>query len=180
MKKHTKKQQTHLTKEHLRMLQPALAGHRLEAIITVALVTGARRDELLQMKWQDLDLEQCELRIANTKTKHNARVIRLPEEVIEVLVRYQRRQMDAQVQAGSDWQHLDLIFSDDVGGMLRFEEVLNEWYEILARAALPPIPFHELRAARGRALYEQVYASRKRSDGTQGGDPSSDTNSDGL
>ena len=47
----------HLTEEQARKLREALRGHPLEAIITLALVTGMRRDELLRLKWQDLDLE---------------------------------------------------------------------------------------------------------------------------
>ncbi len=42
----------HLTDEQADQLLEALRGHDLEAIITLALVTGMRRDELLKLQWQ--------------------------------------------------------------------------------------------------------------------------------
>ena len=50
--------ENHLTQEHARMLLEAVRGDRLGAIITLALMTGLRRDELLGLKWQAVDLEK--------------------------------------------------------------------------------------------------------------------------
>lgn len=173
MKKRTK---NHLTEEHIRTLREALQGHPREAIITLALVTGARLDELLQMAWKDLDLEKRELRIPNTKTKNGERRISLPEEVIELL---KQQHLNAQAEAGADWQDHDLIFPDDVGGPLMPERLLQDWYKILEQAALPRLSSHELRTARGRALYEQIRAAKERSDEEQDSGLSPDKNGDG-
>src|SRR6266567_4413184 len=75
----------HLTEEQADQLREALRGHQLEAIITLALVTGLRRDELLGLQWQDLDLERRELRVLNSKTKSSHRIIHLPQEFYSIL-----------------------------------------------------------------------------------------------
>ena len=68
--------ENHLTQEQARMLLEAIRGDRLEAIITLALSTGLRRDELLGLQWQAVDLEQRELLILNTKMQSGSRKIR--------------------------------------------------------------------------------------------------------
>src|SRR5258708_36691484 len=113
--------ENHLTQEHARMLLEAVRGDRLEAIITLALITGLRRDELLGLKWQAVDLEKRELLILNTKTKSGSRKIRVPKEVTEDLRQHRLRQEENRVQAGVAWQHLDLAFADRAGGPLRPE-----------------------------------------------------------
>lgn len=54
-------------------LREALRGQPLEAIITVALVRGMRRDELLRLRWREIDLEKRELRVRDTKTQSSER-----------------------------------------------------------------------------------------------------------
>jgi integrase len=41
-----------------RSVRESLQGHRLEALATLALLTGMRRDELLHLTWAEVDLEQ--------------------------------------------------------------------------------------------------------------------------
>ncbi len=96
----------HLTDEQTDQLLEALRGHDLEAIITLALVTGMRRDELLELQWQDVDLEKRELRVRNTKTKSSQRMIHLTQGVAEALRQHQMRQMDARWEAGTASQNL--------------------------------------------------------------------------
>ncbi len=88
----------HLTEEQARKLLEALPGHPLEAIIMLALVTGLRRDELLGLKWQGLDLEKREVRVRNTKTQSSDRMIHLPTGVTEVLEQHRIRQMEEQAE----------------------------------------------------------------------------------
>lgn len=159
----------HLTEEQARKLLQVLQGHHLEAIITLAVVTGMRRDELLSLQWQDIDMEKHELRVRNSKTKDGHRMIRLPEEVTEVLKQHRIRQMEARLEAGIAWQDLDLVFTDRAGGPLRPEHLLQGFYEILARAELPHLRFHDLRVARYWALHERLRTAREGIDNAQAG-----------
>lgn len=64
----------------------------------IELATGLRRGELLGLKWEDLDLEQCTLRVqrqvsringevveAPLKTKNSYRTISLGEDAVGIL-----------------------------------------------------------------------------------------------
>jgi integrase len=161
--------ENHLTQEHARMLLEAVRGDRLEAIITLALMTGLRRDELLGLQWQAVDLEKRELLVLNTKTQSGSRKIRVPEEVTEVLRQHHLRQAEDRLEAGVAWQNLDLVFADRAGGPLRPEHLVQRFHALLSRAELPPLRFHELRMARYRALHQRVRTAQKRSNSAQAG-----------
>jgi integrase len=159
----------HLTEEQARKLLEALPGHPLEAIIMVALVTGIRRDELLHLKWQDLDLEKREVRVRNTKTQSSDRMIHVPTGVTEVLKQHRIRQTEAQLEAGTAWQNLDLVFPDSSGGVLGPDQLVKGFYKILEQAELPPLRFHDLREARWRALNARLRTAKEGLEGAQGG-----------
>ena len=151
----------YLTEEQAQKLREALRGHNLEAILTLALVTGMRRDELLSLKWRDIDLEKHELQVLSSKTKSNYRTIHVPEEITELLKQHHLRQMEARLVAGIAWRDLDLVFP------IERDQLLKGFHEILEQAELPPILFHELRAARYRALRERLRAAKEGLDGAQ-------------
>ena len=134
------------TEEQAEKLRNYLNGHHLEAIITLALVTGMRRDELLSLKWQDVDLEKRNLSVQNTKTKGRD-AISIPEDIVEMLQQHALRQKDAQLDARLTWRNLDLVFTNERGEPLRPHQLLKEFHEILERAELPRISFHDVRAA---------------------------------
>jgi integrase len=141
-----------LTKEQEYRLREVLRGHHLEALITLAFVTGMRRDELLSLHWQDIDLDQRELRVLNSKTKRDQRIISCEDWMTELLMQHRLRQRQAQSEAGSAMPHLDLVFASPLGGFLKPEQLLKEFAEILEQAELSRIRFHDLRKAYWRAL----------------------------
>ncbi len=143
------------TPEQERRLREVLRGHHREAILTLACVTGMRRDELLCLTWQDIDLSKRELRILNSKTKRDHRVIHCSESVSELLTQHQRSLREAQLEAGQAWSHLDLVFPDHMGGFLKPEQLLKEFDAILEQAELPRIRFHDLRGSHWRKLQAQ-------------------------
>src|SRR5436305_8536746 len=136
----------HLTEEQVKKLRDRLKGHHLEAIITLDLVTGMRRDELLSLRWQDVNLEKGDLRIQNTKAKKSDRVIHIPEDVTEMLKQHHLHQMETQGKAGLAWANLDLVFPDQTGEPLRHHQLVNASYEAFEQAGLPRLGFHDLRA----------------------------------
>jgi len=134
------------TEEQAKKLRVHLKGHHLEAIVTLALVTGMRRDELLALKWQDVDLEKRNLSVQSTKTK-DSNAIQIPEDIAEMLRQHSLRQKDTQLSAGLTWANLDLVFTDERGEPLEPHQFLQEFHEIFEQAELPRVSFHDLRAA---------------------------------
>ena len=142
--------------EQTQKLRDAFRGHELEALITLALVTGLRHDELLSLKWQDVDLEKGELTVRNAKTTNSNRAISLPEAVALLLKEHQMHQTEAQEKAGPTWANLDLVFPDSEGSPLDPHQLVKGFNAILKQAELPRISFHDLRRAVGQNLYNTL------------------------
>jgi integrase len=105
-----------------------------------------RRDELLALKWQDVDQEKRNLLVQNTKTK-GSDAIHISEDIAEMLRQHSLRQKDARLSAGRASPNLDLVFTDVRGEPLETHQFLKEFHEIRSQAELPHISFHDLRAA---------------------------------
>lgn len=142
-------------------VRESLQRHRLEALATLALLTGMRRDELLHLTWAEVDLEQGELHILNAKTKRNVRVITLSQEVAQMLRDHQLRQMEQGREAERADPRSDLVFPDDTGGVFNPQRFGEVWHTLLEHAGFPLLRFHELRMLVWRRLLEQVRTSRE-------------------
>ena len=113
----------------------------------VEMATGLRRGELLGLKWEDIDLEQGDLRVkrqiaringevieAPLKTKNAYRTLPLAEDTIVVL-KQQRKKVGS-----SPW-----VFPSPTGGPISPDSVLHMLHRVLKRAGLPKVRFHDLR-----------------------------------
>jgi integrase len=148
-----------LTQKQAFWLLKTAQGHKLEALITVALATGMRRGELLGLQWQDINFEDRSLQIRRSmvrlgnrgvvesqpKTLKSRRRVVLPQFVIEVLKQHRTRQLEAQLRAGTAWQENDLVFCNGFGRFFDQGQLHVEFQKFLKDAGLPPIRFHDLR-----------------------------------
>ena len=101
----------------------------------VSLLTGARRANVLAMRWSDVNLERGEWRIEETKTG-DAQTIPLTSEVIDIL---QRRKKQA-----------DSIFVfPGIGKSGHMVEPKSGWKRIMVRAGLKNVRIHDLRRTLG-------------------------------
>lgn len=138
-----------LTAEQVQRLREVFAGHPLEVLFTLALVTGMRREELLHLHWHDVKLEQMELQITSPKTGE-PRIVALPADVTALLTQHRARQ-----QAGATWHADGRVFSDETGGPLTAPQLFQAFHTLAQQAGMPHLRFHDLRHADGQALYEQ-------------------------
>lgn len=113
----------------------------------IELATGLRREELLGLKWEDINLEQGSLRVqrqicridgeiveAPLKTKNAYRTLPLSVDAVEVL-QEQRRKTGASVY----------VFPSPTGGPISPDSVLHMLHRVLNRAVLPKVRFHDFR-----------------------------------
>jgi integrase len=143
-----------------RRLMQVAKGERLEALYTLALMTGLRRGELLGLRWQDVDLESRRLVIRRSlqidgegrwvlgapKTKRSRRPVLLTATAAEALRRHRDRQAAEREQAADLWHDQDLVFANTVGNPVGEKELLHRsFYPLLERAGLPKVRFHDLR-----------------------------------
>ncbi len=104
----------------------------------VGLLTGARRNEVLQMRWQDLDVAEKVWRIPETKADRPHR-IPMPDAVLMELSKLPRLKDNPYVFCGR-WGKSHLI------------NVARPWQRIRTEAGLDDVRIHDLRRTLGSWL----------------------------
>ena len=137
----------------------ATAGHRLEALFSVALSLGLRRGEAIGLRWRDVDFGVGNLRVTNSlerikgkgvrlselKTERAQRTLRIPQVCAAALKRQRARQDVDRQWAGNRWIEGDFVFATRIGTPLQPEMVTREFKAALRAARLPEVRFHSLR-----------------------------------
>ena len=145
--------------EQARMLLESVREHRLEVLLTMAVVTGMRRGELLALTWSNIDFERHSLQVGNTvdyipkygyvqtepKTKAGKRLIRLPAFLMDMLKAHRVQQEEQRSKVGTAWENRDLVFPDLKGGYFNPNYLLRVFKKILENAGVPHMHFHDLR-----------------------------------
>jgi integrase len=153
------RQGTPLTLVQAKKLLEGIQGHRLEAVLMMAVITGMRKGEIIALRWSDIDLERRVLRVLHTvdyipgygyvenepKTQAGKRTIDVPAFFIDMLKQHRVKQEQRRLKVGEVWENRDLVFPDLSGGYLNPIHVLRMFKKILQRAGLPHMPFHDLR-----------------------------------
>jgi integrase len=157
-----------LAVEQARKLMKHVRGHRLEVLLTMAVVTGMRRGELLALRWSDIDFERQRLLVLHSvdflagygyvegkpKTAAGKRVIDLPGFLVETLHQHRARQVE-QRQKAAHWEEHDLVFPNLSGGYLHPNHLGEAFRKLLKDAGLPPMHFHDLRHSAATILLAQ-------------------------
>lgn len=105
---------------------------RLYALVLTAILTGARKGELLELRWRDLDLEAGIARLAETKNG-DRRTLILLHQVRDALAPY----------ASSD--RTRFVFGSVRARHQTPASIDTAWREAVARAGLRDFRFHDLR-----------------------------------
>lgn len=103
-------------------------SHRLCAFFWLAAYTGARRGELLHLRWSDVDLDEAEVtfsgsasvvegqRVEDSTKGDRSRVVGIDASTVGVLREHRSRQAAERLAAGSDWAGRDdLVFTTEYG-----------------------------------------------------------------
>ena len=105
----------------------AAQSHRLHAFYRLAAYTGARRGELLYLRWQAVGFDAAEVtfsgstavvrgqRIEGSTKGGRFRVVSIDSETVAVLREHQRHQDDERLAAGSAWNVNGLVFTSRWG-----------------------------------------------------------------
>jgi integrase len=103
--------------------------------VLLSLLTGARRSNVLAMRWQDISFERAEWRIEETKNG-TPQTVALSPEAIEIL--HARKSSDGGV----------FVFPGN-GKSGHLEEPRKGWQRILERAGIEDLRIHDLRRTMG-------------------------------
>jgi integrase len=145
----------------------AARSHRLYAFYRLAAYTGARRGELLYLRWQAIDLHAAEVtfggstavvrgqRIEGTTKGGRSRIVSIDQETVTVLREHRCRQAEDRQAAGSAWADEDgLVFATKWGEPLYPDTVTALMNKLIVaynksvtapEQALPHARLHDLR-----------------------------------
>jgi integrase len=136
-----------LTDEERQRLINACANSQwkpLQALILLAISTGARRGELINLKWSDVDLKSARATVCQTKNG-DPRVLPLVGRALEAL-----REMKLNGSARSEH-----VFPQPSGFPGPYEHFDQHWYDALEAAEITDLRFHDLRHTTASYLAQQ-------------------------
>ena len=146
------------TPDQARSFLAFIKGDPLEALFTLALATGARRGELLALRWDDIDLEEGLLQVRGTlqridgkwqvcepKTERARRTIALSEPTVNALRAHRVCQLEERLRTGDLWQDFGHVFTAPLGTPLSPNTVSHRFHALVKRSGLPDQRFHDLR-----------------------------------
>jgi integrase len=152
--------------EQLHRFLTVAASHRLYAFYRLAAYSGARRGELLYLRWRAVDFESSEItiggsaavvegrRVEGTTKGGRSRTISIDGETMNVLREHQRLQGADCKAAGTAWSGSGLVFTTRWGEPLYPDTVsslmaklISEYNDSVAPSAkpLPSARLHDLR-----------------------------------
>jgi len=143
-----------------------LNGHPLHPIVVLALSSGARRGEILALRWSDVDLDAATIRIERSleqtkaglrfkppKTKHGRRTVSLPPIAVEMLRAHRKRVLELRIALGQGKLDADaLVFCTIDGVPIPPNNLSRDWWRFVKARKLPAVSFHALRHSHVSAL----------------------------
>lgn len=135
----------------------ATRGTRLEDAWRLAAMTGMRRGEVLGLRWGDVDLDAARLAVRNavvtvsyavlesSPKNHQARVVDLDPETVELLREHRVRQQADRDQWSADHVDRDLVIAKENGEPIHPQSFSQAFDRLVRNAALRRIRLHDLR-----------------------------------
>lgn len=148
----SRKEMQALSPEQAARFLEAAAQDRLGVLFGFALATGMRPSEYVGLQWKGIDTEKGIVTVQRTlawrkgggwyydepKTPRSRRNIPLPASTLRALMEHKRRQSEARLKAGPDYQNHDLVFATGDGTPLLLRNLIRRHFRpILKRAKLP-------------------------------------------
>ena len=138
-----------------------------KTLVHMLLITGARRGEILGLKWDKVDFEGNKVHICNNvlysvdrgiyedtpKTSTSDRFITLPVETMQLLRQYRKWQMEERLRLGEYYQDQGFLFAQDTGKPMHPDSVTDWLKKFSKRHGLPHINPHAFRHTMASMLY---------------------------
>ena len=133
-------------------------------VFLLAIETGMRPEEYLGLQWKDIDFDNKELSVTRAvvirsaggfvftepKTPKSRRRITLSDSSVAALKVHRRKQLEAKMKLGSDYNDLDLVFATELGTPLDHRNLRNRHFKPMCeQAKLPAIRLYDLQTHYG-------------------------------
>ncbi len=149
------------TKEECKLLLEAVERDKKAPVciaILLALKLGLRREEILGLRFRDINFDKNYMDITNTVTKvvevveeeltkssASNRRLYFDDEMKMLLLEVKHRQDYLKSVLGSEYQDTDHVYARDDGAMYYPDTVNKQLKKFLKKHKLPPVGLHELR-----------------------------------
>lgn len=125
-------------------------------IFLITITTGMRKGEVLALAWKYVNLENGYLSITQvlnnrgkivpgTKTRSGFRSIDLPDETVDALIQHKTLIQKQKQHAAGTYHDLDLVNCTPLGKPIDRSNLSRTFKELIKKADLPDIRFHDLR-----------------------------------
>lgn len=163
--------------EELIAFQKALLGHQYEALFLLALGTGLRQGELIALKEDEVDLENCLVNVDETARMSNVfkadgtkeyklvigttknrkkRQVPFPERLVPKLKEYKKLKTAQELKAyPGTYKDEGFFFSNQLGGPVDARTLRRSLARVLKSAGIPYRKFHASRHTFATKLFEK-------------------------
>ena len=156
-----------LQPDQARELLARLHGHPLYLLASLGLATGMRRNEMLGLRWRDLDLDAGRLTVEQAleqtrahgirtkapKTKHGRRTISLPAHIVVELRDHWRAQQEQRMMLGMGRSpDASTVLANHDGTPQTPDTVSKAWERTMDAIGWPEITLHSLRHTHASVL----------------------------
>lgn len=149
------------TPEEVQKLVKVLKNESIkyQALILLALDTGARRGEITGLTWDDIDFERGIINIDKVtqyisgigifekepKNKSSIRKVNISKTTLKILKQYQKSQLLAKLKLGSKWENSKRVFTTNYGGDMHPDTPYKILTKVIDKYNLNYINFKALR-----------------------------------
>jgi len=164
-----RKEVNYFQPEQVAAIREALESEPLKwkTLVHLLLITGARRGEVLGLKWGKIDFEAGKNHICNSvlyspdigiyestpKTPTSNRFVALPAETMLLLKQYRAWQTQERFRLGGYYENQDFVFAQDTGKPMHPDSVTDWLKKFSKRHDLPHINPHAFRHTMASMLY---------------------------
>lgn len=138
-----------------------------KTLVHMLLITGARRGEVLGLKWLEVDFDRNQIHICNNilyspdrgiyedtpKTATSNRYVTLPTETMQLLRQYRAWQNEERLRLGEYYQYQGFVFTQENGRPMHPDSVTSWLSKFSKRHGLPHINPHAFRHTMASMLY---------------------------
>lgn len=138
-----------------------------KTLVHLLLITGARRGEIIGLKWDKVDFDNNRIYICNTisytpdrgvyestpKTESSKRYVLLPVETMQLLKQYRAWQIQERFRMGEYFVNQGFVFSQDNGSPMHPDSVGKWLTKFCKRHGLPHVNPHAFRHTMASMLY---------------------------
>ena len=165
----TKKEVNYFQPEQVASIRDALETEPMKwkMLVHLFLITGARRGEVLGLKWSAVDFMGNRIHICRNilyspdvgiyedtpKTATSDRWVSLPSETMQLLKKYQVWQNTERLRLGEYYENRDFVFAQDNGRPMHPDSVTDWMNKFSKRHSLPHINPHAFRHTMASMLY---------------------------